>query len=97
MTPAEIRRARSTQRYQNGRARFLSSNPLCRGCLDDGRTVAAVELDHRVPISDGGAFWDRENWQGLCRECHEAKTAVENRLDETPERAAWRKRMEGMT
>ena len=92
----EIRRARSTKRYQNARREFLLAHPLCKACEREGRTMAAVELDHVVPADKAPElFWDTTNWQGLCRPCHEAKTADENRR-ETPERAAWRERLEGI-
>jgi len=39
----------------------------------------AVEIDHIVPLSEGGAPLDRENLQGLCREHHREKTRAEHR------------------
>lgn len=38
------------------------------------RVTAAVEVDHVVPLSKGGAD-DDDNRQGLCVPCHQAKTA----------------------
>lgn len=32
------------------------------------------EVDHIVPIKDGGAMWDGENLQVLCSACHVKKT-----------------------
>jgi 5-methylcytosine-specific restriction endonuclease McrA len=29
-----------------------------------------VEVDHIVPLSEGGAPYDRENLRGVCRPCH---------------------------
>ena len=90
MTPAEARAARRTARYQRARAAFLADNPLCAECRREGRTVGAAELDHVVPIAEGGDFWDRANWQGLCGPHHEAKTATENASRAAPEgRDAW--------
>jgi len=38
----------------------------------------ATEVDHIVPLSQGGPDeWD--NLQGLCHDCHAAKTAREMR------------------
>ena len=54
---------------------FLASSPLCAVC----GVMPAVELDHVVPVSDGGAFWAGGNLQGLCRGCHRVKTAGERR------------------
>ena len=60
---------------------LLRENPLCRPCAANGFTVAAAEIDHIVPVSDSAnpELLDRENWQPICRQCHEAKTATENR------------------
>ncbi len=66
--------------YGRLRRRLLSEEPLCRICQGAGYTVAAVELDHIEPVSrrpDLAA--EPTNLQPLCRACHEAKTAQENR------------------
>jgi hypothetical protein len=34
-------------------------------------------VDHIVPRSVGGSTWDRANWQGLSKVCHDAKTRRE--------------------
>lgn len=35
-------------------------------------------VDHKVPHrGNAELFWDRENWQGLTKSCHDAKTARE--------------------
>lgn len=85
------RHERSTSRYQRGRAAFLSVNPLCAHCERDGLVIAADEVDHITPLKDNPtveAFWDPDNWQGLCRPCHELKTARENER-RVPGRDAW--------
>ena len=90
MKPGDARQARRTAAYRRARAAFLDANPLCAACRRDGRTVGAAELDHIVPIEDGGDFWDHGNWQPLCRPCHEAKTGAENRQRAAvPGRDAW--------
>lgn len=38
--------------------------------------VPAWDLDHRIPLIEGGSF-GLENMQTLCRPCHKAKTAIE--------------------
>ena len=58
--------------------------------------MASAELDHIVPLADGGAFWDTANWQALCEPCHDEKTAAENTVRHVPDipgRAAWRERV----
>ena len=47
----------------------------CQVCGRAGRP----EVDHITPIADGGDPWNRDNLQTLCRACHIAKTAGENR------------------
>ncbi len=61
---------------QRDRAQVLLEEPLCRKCLDAGKTVASEEVDHIVPLSEGGTD-DRPNKQGLCTPCHVAKSAAE--------------------
>ena len=93
---AGFRRLRTSHRYRKLRRAYLDRNPLCARCQSEGRTVAAEEIDHVVPVEVApDLFWDQTNWAGLCRACHERKTAGENRR-ETPERAAWRERLEAL-
>jgi 5-methylcytosine-specific restriction protein A len=64
------------RRLQERNARLARRAPLCIECLREGRTEAATEWDHVVPLHLGGA--DHEsNLQGLCHECHKAKTSRE--------------------
>lgn len=51
-------------------------NYLCQECLKAGRYVTATDVDHIVPLAQGGT--DRaDNLQSLCHDCHKAKTARE--------------------
>jgi 5-methylcytosine-specific restriction protein A len=44
-------------------------------CYDEGRTTAAYQVDHVVPHrGDQLLFWDRSNWQSLCRSCGAARS-----------------------
>ena len=52
----------------------LRAAPLCVRCDKAGRVRLAQEVDHIVPLTKGGTD-DLANLQGLCRECHAAKTA----------------------
>ena len=36
------------------RRAFLAAHPLCEMCLREGRTTAAEEVHHIVPLADGG-------------------------------------------
>ena len=99
MNPRDIRKARMSWRYRKLRRQRLAMEPLCRLCRDEGRTVAGEELDHIVPVTqDQSRFWELLNpevTQVLCRRHHEAKSAAEHRR-ESPERAAWRERLDAM-
>ncbi len=54
---------------------LLRDHYTCRRC---GRVSVDLEADHIVPLFLGGAESD-ENRQALCRECHAAKSAEEQR------------------
>ena len=61
------------QRWRRLRAAILAREPLCRTC---GRP--ADEVDHIVPLAQGGAAYDEANLQPICIECHGSKTAAES-------------------
>ncbi|MCI5096646.1 MAG: HNH endonuclease [Rhodobacteraceae bacterium] len=57
---------------------FLRRNPLCHDCAELGAVEPATEVDHIQPHrGDVRLFWDRSNWQSLCKPCHSRKTARE--------------------
>jgi 5-methylcytosine-specific restriction protein A len=61
---------------QELRERFFRANPLCRICESKGKLTLATQLDHIEALHKGGANSD-DNYQGLCEECHKAKTAID--------------------
>ena len=61
---------------QARRERVLSADPLCVHCKRNGLITLATEVDHVVPLWEGGSE-DDANCAGLCRECHKAKSAAE--------------------
>ena len=66
-------------KWQQARAGFLKSHPLCADHLKRGQVVAASVVDHITPHrGDQNLFWDKSNWQPLCQSCHNAKTARED-------------------
>ena len=79
MSGQASRDVHNTRRWRRLRRSILAGEPLCRRCSAEGRTRAAEEVDHVVPIGRGGAAWDPDNLQPLCRACHEAKSAREHR------------------
>jgi len=48
------------------------ANPLCVECQ-----YPAQVTDHINPINMGGAVWDWNNLQSLCKPCHDAKSGRE--------------------
>lgn len=66
-------------RWQKARDGFLQNHPLCAECERAGKVTAAVVVDHVIPHKgDKNLFWDSENWQPLCKACHDRKTAKED-------------------
>lgn len=78
------RRGSSSQRgygskWQRAREWFLKSNPLCVRCASGNRVTVATVVDHIIAHKgDMSLFWDRDNWQALCKACHDTKTARED-------------------
>lgn len=63
-------------RWQKARKAYLSAHPVCVECLKGGRVEAATVVDHIQPHrGDQRLFWDTNNWQALCKRCHDQKTA----------------------
>lgn len=68
----------STKAWKDARRAFLKRHPLCVDCGGLGLVVEAREVDHIKPHrGDRALFFDRTNWQSLCRSCHSRKTARE--------------------
>jgi 5-methylcytosine-specific restriction enzyme A len=53
---------------------------LCVACLSmtPPRATSALDVDHITSLSRGGTN-DLQNLQSLCRDCHNKKTAADNR------------------
>lgn len=49
---------------------YRQDHPLCEKC----GVSLSQEVDHIVPLSKGGAKYDHDNLQALCKPCHTAKT-----------------------
>jgi len=79
--PAWATKATTTKRttgrkLQRMRAELFARSPLCAMCEAAGRVTLATQRDHIKPLAEGGAD-DQSNEQGLCHECHEAKSEAE--------------------
>lgn len=75
---AEIRqRIYASPRWQKLRRYKLQCAPLCELCEAQGRTVAAVQVHHKISFVDIDdpnrqyeLAFDYDNLQSLCRTCH---------------------------
>ena len=62
-------------KWRSARALFLKKNPLCAKCRETGKLTPATVVDHIIPHrGDPVLFWNRSNWQPLCKDCHDHKT-----------------------
>jgi 5-methylcytosine-specific restriction protein A len=65
-----------TRQWEVARSNYLVFNPWCTMC----NGIATV-VDHIKPHKGNMTlFWDKGNWQSLCRTCHDiTKKGIENR------------------
>lgn len=62
--------------WQVARREYLREHPLCVMCKARGEVTAATVVDHVIPHrGDAGLFWNRTNWQPLCKTCHDGEKA----------------------
>lgn len=64
------------RRLQQMREALFRTQPLCVACQAVGRVTLAMERDHKVPLAEGGTD-EPDNVQGLCADCHRAKSQAE--------------------
>ena len=63
-------------RWRKVREGYLLYHPLCVECSKVNIIEPATVVDHIVPHrGDKRLFWDKSNWQSLCKRCHDKKTA----------------------
>lgn len=78
-------RIRSDDRYHSSRwtnesREFRRLNPLCVNCQKKGIIKASEVTDHVVPVSIHPNFWDKTNWQALCKSCNIEKGNQDKQL-----------------
>ena len=66
-----------TARWQKARLAHLQAHPCCVACTAKARTTEATVVDHIKSVRLGGGMWDTDNYQSLCRPCHQRKSAQE--------------------
>lgn len=70
-------------RWQRESKAFLRKHPLCVACQKNGKYTKATVVDHVRPHrGDAVLFWDKQNWQPLCKSCHDKKTRAEDSCPE---------------
>jgi 5-methylcytosine-specific restriction enzyme A len=62
------------KRWEMVRRSVLRRDPICQVC---DRAISA-EVDHIVPLAEGGDPYDPVGLQGICSPCHWRKTGAEN-------------------
>lgn len=69
----------NSSRWKKLRIQFLANHPLCEECKRNGVITASEVVDHTIPHrGKKELFWDEDNLQALCKECHDRKTAKED-------------------
>jgi 5-methylcytosine-specific restriction protein A len=63
-----------TKLWAMRRRQVLARDPICKVC----DKALSTEVDHIVPLTDGGDPYRLDGLQGICTDCHQAKTAAEN-------------------
>jgi 5-methylcytosine-specific restriction enzyme A len=71
---APHRRVYKTAAWQRLRKRLLQDHPWCQS---PGCHQPATDVDHIVPLADGGEPFDETNLQTLCKRHHSQKTQRE--------------------
>ena len=68
----------NTKQWKKGRVIFLANNPLCKYCKQAGKTTPATVVDHiKRHEGDEVLFFDVNNWQPICKPCHDGPKALE--------------------
>ena len=76
--PSASKRGYSSKWQRISKA-YLRKHMLCVRCLANGKYTSATVVDHIIPHrGDKSLFWDKSNWQALCKPCHDRKTWLED-------------------
>ena len=64
----------SSRKWRKFRQSILAEQGGCCEACGNVQPDRLLHIDHIIPIVDGGAKWDIDNLQVLCKRCHGAKT-----------------------
>ena len=78
-------RPRSRNEYHSRRWTVLSrtfrdAHPYCQRCMDKGILTPSEVTDHVIPVEIHHSFWDKTNWQALCKRCNIEKGNEDKKL-----------------
>lgn len=60
-------------RWRKARESYLKSHPLCVMCEEQNKIVVATVVNHIIPHKgDQSLFWDKSNWQAVCKLHHDS-------------------------
>ncbi|WP_409021357.1 HNH endonuclease signature motif containing protein [Dyadobacter sp. CY261] len=77
---ADVRKIRNSRVWRDRiRPDQLRRFPYCQKCDKKGILKEAVEVDHIIPLEQGGEPLDSKNLQSLCKRCHILKSSDEAR------------------
>ncbi|MEW5952645.1 MAG: HNH endonuclease [Bacillota bacterium] len=67
-------------RWQRYRLQYLKEHPLCVICFKANKLTPSRHVDHIIAVSgpNDPLFWDGDNHQALCANCHSRKTVKED-------------------
>jgi len=74
---------RDTARWRKVRRNQLRAHPTCQV---EGCRLLASEVDHRIPLSEGGDRYDYANLASLCHCHHVEKTTADGQRGKTRRR-----------
>lgn len=75
------RRLYRTARWLKLRAQKLAEEPLCERHKAKGKVVPATVVNHQEPHKGNTTlFYDYDNLESVCAECHDNVIATEERL-----------------
>jgi 5-methylcytosine-specific restriction protein A len=67
---ADLLRLYHSSEWREYSRKYLREHPFCE-CGEPSEAV-----DHKIPVSRGGSFWNPSNHQQKCHRCHNRKTAT---------------------